>query len=99
MKQQLKQLLDSYTYRKAEDGRYYTPRDNYERQYNSLTEVDGIEKYYDVLIAEGLCTREEARKDFETIRGETVEETAYNIIEDTLYILNGATVEAKETKC
>ncbi len=99
MKQQLKQLLDSFTYRKAEDGRYYTPREDYERQYDDLIEVDGIEKYFSELVDEGLYTQAEAKEALEEVRGETVEETAFNIIEQSLYLLDGATVEAKETKC
>ncbi len=98
MEQQLKELLDSYSYRKAEDGKYYTDRQGFETQYADLIKKDGIEKYFAEMVDEELLTQAEAKEELEMLRGETIEETAYNIIDNTLYLLDGATVEVKETK-
>ncbi len=97
MKQQLKKLLDSYSYSKNDQGEYYTSRESFEKQYTDLIKKDGIEKHFTELIDEGLYTQSEAKKSLDEVKGGTVEETAYNIIEDSLNLLDGATVERKET--
>ena len=86
-------LLNQYTYTLSANGKPYTPKESFERNYLDLCKVGGIEKYYDELIKDEIHTKEEVAKELETLRGGTDEETAYNIIENTLSVLDGYTVE------
>ncbi len=86
-------LLNQYTYTLSSDGKPYTPKESFMQTYNELCLDGGVEKYYDDLVMEEIHTKEEVAKELETLRGYTDEETAFNIIENTLSILDGYTVE------
>ena len=88
-------LLNQYTYIKSKDGTAYTPKESFMQTYNELCLDGGIEKYYDDLVIEETHTKEEAAEELEEFRGDTDQETAYNIIENTLFVLDGYTVENK----
>ena len=94
----INKLLNQYTYTKSEDGTAYTPKESFERNYLDLCKDGGIDNYYDELVKDEIHTKEEAAKELEGLKGDTDQETAYNIIENILFVLDGYTVEPIENK-